>query len=336
LEVLKNVITDPILLSQGFQIYDNYIFRAIRHPANVFDAIMVRNPSDAHNFGGRVIESIHSLSEHIAYISQYRIDKAMIIADDISFLDQCPTLKHLNIHPSDSANDNFDYSPLYNLSGILSLRCSTKYGKYHEYNTRIDYSRIHGLEDLSIGTENDMNFQCIPSLKKLSVSDYRNLDLRNLFRSKELDTLELNSCGIRTLDGIESAPKMQCLYLTNNRYLEDISRLVEVKETLTALRIRKSSRIRDFSILSQLANLEYLFLEGTNVIPTLDFIANLPNLKTMILNMEVEDGDLLPCMNLSYVHCGRIRKHYNVKAEDLPKGIYYQGNENIDLWRRVQ
>lgn len=52
--------------------------------------------------------------------------------------------------------------------------------------------------------------------------------------------------------------------------------------------------------------------------------------------MEIEDGNLLPCLSLSYVHCGRIRKYYNVKAKDLPKRIYYRGNENIELWRRVQ
>lgn len=335
LEVLKKVISDPSLLAQGYRFYDGYVFTSIRYPANVFDAILIRNPSSARRFGERGVESSHSLSEHIEYINKYKIDKATVIADDISFLGQCPAIKHLNIIPSVTSGDNFDFSPLYNLSKIQSLRCSTTYGKFDENNSKMDYSQVHGLEDLCVSTENDLNFQHISSLKKLSVSQYKGSDLRELFCSKELDTLELNSCSIRTLDGIETAPKMQCLYLAYNRQLQDISSLDKVRKTLRALRIQNCSRIRDFSVLSQLENLEYLFLKGGNKISSLKFVNSLPNLKTLIIDMEIEDGDLLPCLRLSYVHCGRIRKHYNVKTLDLPKGIYYRGNENIELWRRV-
>ena len=335
LKVFNNVISDPALLAQGYLFYDGYIFTAIRHPANVFDAILIRNPLSARRFGDKGEESSHSLSEHIEYINKYQINKAIVIADDISFIAQCPTLKHINIIPSITAGDNFDFSPLYTLPEIQSLRCSTKHGKFHETNTKMDYSQVCGLEDLCVSTQNDVNFQRISTLKKLSVSNYNSSDLRDLFCSKELDTLELSSCSIRTLDGIETAPKMQCLYLAHNRQLQDISRLDEVKKTLKALRIQKCGKISDFSVLAQLEKLEYLFLEGSNSIPSLNFVNSLPNLKTLIINMEVKDGDLAPCLNLSYVHCGRIHKHYNLKAHDLPKGVYYSGNENIELWRRV-
>ena len=335
LDVLKNVISDSGLLAQGYRFYDGYVFTSIRHPANVFDAILIRNPSFAHSFGDKGAESSHTLNEHINYINKYRIDKAIVIADDISFLDQCPTLKHINIIPSTTAGDKFDFSPLYILPEIQSLRCSTKYGKFGENSSKMDYSQVCGLEDLCVSTQNDVNYQRISTLKKLGVSNYNGSDLRNLFCSKELDTLEISSCRIRTLDGIETAPKMQCLYLSHNRQLQDISRLDEVKKTLKALRIQQCSKICDFSVLAELKNLEYLFLEGSNKIPSLDFVRTLSNLKTLIINMEVEDGDISPCLNLSYAHCGRIRKHYNLKANDLPKGIYYRGNENIDLWRRV-
>ena len=336
LEGLKKVISDPVLLSQGYRFYDGYVFTSIRHPANVYDAILIRNPSGARRFCDDGVKSSHSFSEHIEFINKHQIDKAVVIAEDISFLEQCPTIQHLNIIPSVTSGDNFDLSMLYNLSELLSLRCSTEYGKFEKYISRIDYSRIHGLVDLCVNAENNVTFQNIMTLKKLSVSQYRRRDLRELFRSKELDTLVLNSCGMHTLDGIEISSKMQCLYLICNRQLQDISNLDKVKNTLKALRIKKCGKIRDFSVLSQLEKLEHLFLEGNNKIPSLDFVNSLPNLKTLIIDMEVEDGDLLPCLSLSYVHCGRIREHYNVKANDLPKGIYYRGNENIEMWRRVQ
>ena len=60
------------------------------------------------------------------------------------------------------------------------------------------------------------------------------------------------------------------------------------------------------------------------------------NLKTFVFNMYVDDGDLEQCKNLSYVYSEVDRKHYNVKDKDLPKGKYYRGNEDIELWRRLE
>ena len=51
--------------------------------------------------------------------------------------------------------------------------------------------------------------------------------------------------------------------------------------------------------------------------------------------MNVQNGDLSPCLNLSYVYCQKNRKHYNLKDKELPKGKYYRGNESIDEWRRL-
>lgn len=336
LHILREVISDPTRLSVGYQIYDGFVFKAIRHPANVFDAIVIRNPATARRFGDTGVESCRSLEEHIDWINRNKWDKALVIAEDISFLIHCPTLKHIDIIPSVTAGDHFDFSPLYRLPQILSLWCATNYGKFDRQHSKMDYSRVRGLEDLSVGTEYDVNYHMIPTLRKLSATQYPGADLRELFCSRELDTLEMISSKIRTLDGIEAAPKMQCLYLEYNRLLSDISKLSEIRETLRALRIRKCPKNCDFSVLSQLENLEYLFLEGSNKIPSLDFISSLPKLKTLILNMEVEDGDLRPCLRLSYAHCGTIRRHYNTKASELPKGKYYRGNENIEPWRRVQ
>ena len=334
--VLKEVITDPTLLTRGYQVHEGLLFKAIRHPANVFDAIVVRNPTSTRRFGDTGVESTRSLEEHIDWINQHEWDKAFVIADDISFLTQCQSLKHINIIPSVDAGNDFDFRPLVSLPKLQSLRCATKYGKSHQMHSKLDYSKILGLEDLFVSNECDVGYQIIPTLKKLSVAEYPGSDLKDLFCSKVLDTLEIASSKIRTLDGIETAPQMQCLYLENNRLLTDISRLSTISGTLRALRIRKCSRIRDFSVLSQLENLEYLFLEGSNKLPSIDFITSLPKLKTLILNMEVEDGNLRPCLSLSYVHCSTIRRHYNTKSSELPKGTYHRGNENIELWRRVQ
>ena len=128
---------------------------------------------------------------------------------------------------------------------------------------------------------------------------------------------------------------MQCVYLYYNRSLKNIDALKKVKDTLKALRIDHCPKIKDFSVLEELENLEYLFLDGNNKLESLDFLKKLKKLKTFICHYEILDGNLLNTLNLSYVYMGRIRKHYNLKDKDLPRGEYIRGNEDIEEWRRL-
>jgi len=47
------------------------------------------------------------------------------------------------------------------------------------------------------------------------------------------------------------------------------------------------------------------------------------------------DGDITPCLGLSYVFMMRSKKYYNLKDKELPKGEYVRGNEDIEMWRRM-
>jgi hypothetical protein len=60
------------------------------------------------------------------------------------------------------------------------------------------------------------------------------------------------------------------------------------------------------------------------------------NLKTFFFDYNVLDGDLSYCLNVPNVCCDRVRKHYNLKDTDLPKGEFFAGNENIEEWRRIE
>lgn len=90
--------------------------------------------------------------------------------------------------------------------------------------------------------------------------------------------------------------------------------------TLKELAIDACSKIQDFEVLNTLENLEYLYLEGNNKIPNLQFLKNMKKLKVFVFTMNVEDGDLRACMEIPYVSC-RNRKHYNLKDRDLPKNL---------------
>ena len=333
---VQEVITDSRILANRYILRKGFPFTAITHPANVYDAIVVKYPQDVPCFSSRINGSSHSLKEQVEFINRYRIEKALIIAENIDFITMCPTLKHLRIIPADSSADEFDYSPLYKMSQIKSLQCSTIYGFREEFSTCIDCAKINGLEDIHIANFGYKNFNTVETLKGLSLSNYEKMDMSEAFSSSILDTLSIFQSKIITLEGIQKSQKMQCLYLYYNRSLQDISVLKKVKRTLRALRIENCPKINDFSVLRELENLELLELSGSNELPSLGFLKKMKNLKTFIFNMNVKDGDLTPCLDLSYVYSEKNRKHYNLKDTELPKAQYVRGNETIEKWRRLE
>ena len=332
---LQEVMTDGRILANRFILREGFVFTAILHPGNVYDAIVVKYPQDVPCFSPRITGSAHSLEEQIEFINRYKIEKALIIAENIDFITRCPTLKYLRIVPADSAGDGFDYSPLYKMTQIKGLQCSTVYGFREEFSTSIDCAKVSGLEGIHITSSRYKNYNTVETLKSLGLSQYEKKDLAEAFNSTSLDTLSVFQSKITTLEGIQKSPKMQCVYLYYNRSLQDICALEEVKHTLRALRIENCPKIKDFSILGELENLELLELTGSNELPDLGFLRTMKNLKTLIVNMNVKDGNLAPCLDLSYVYV-KNRKHYNFRDKDLPKGRYVRGNETIEEWRRLE
>lgn len=327
--------TDNIDLDRGYTFREGFIFAPLTHPANLYDAIVIRNPEKADCWSPNWGFSKRSLEEHIQYVNDNQIEKAIIIAEDIAFISQCPGLSYLQVIPADLASSGSDYSPLYQMREIKYLSCNTIYGERENLYSVIDYSKINGLIDLHISvSKGEVGYEKASTLKSLNVSHYNKKDLTDLFCSENLDSLRMVKCYNTSLDGLEKTSNMQCLYLHYNRLLNDISALRKVKKTLKALRIENCPKIEDFTVLGELDNLELLELSGSNVLPSLDFVKTMLNLKTFVFNMNVLDGDLSPCLNLSYVFSEKNRKHYNLKDKDLPKGIYVRGNEHIEQWRR--
>lgn len=318
---IDEVIRDISVLEKAYINRDGFIFSAITEPANIYDAIVIRAPENADIVAPKRGFSNHSLEEHIKLINEYKLEKAIIIAEDIHFVLQCPTLKYLNIFPANTAADDFDFSPLYEMPEIRDLSCQTVYGDKEQYSGCIDYSRIKGLLTLGVYGQGHLNYNQVFTLKDLHISNYtgKRKDLTNLFTSSQLENLTLIQCGIQSLNGIEYSEKISRVSLAYNRSLKDISDLRKVAATLKVLSIEACAKINDFSCLNELVNLEYLELFGSNEIPNLNFIKNMKKLKVFVFDMNVLDGDLSPCLDLSYVYCGRSRRHYNLKDKDLPK-----------------
>ena len=318
---LNELITDHFILVEGYIIRDGYFFIEGKKNSNIFNRIVIRKPDLARADEMRMGYSYRTLEEHIELINKYQIENAHIICDNLDFILKCPSLKDLDIFPSFDAKENFDYSVLYKMPNLKSLYCKTSYGDCGQYKTILDYSYISGLEELSMDTDGHVKFETVSTLKEMWISGNKKIrSFAGVSCSPILQGVTFLGCGIQSLDGIENHKMMKSLTLWHNYSLKDISALAHVSDTLTELVIDACSKIKDFTVLDSLENVEFLSLDGNNVLPNLEFLKKMKKLKVFTFTMNVEDGDLSNCMEIPYVSC-RNRKHYNIKDRELPKNL---------------
>lgn len=321
---LQTIITDVELLAGRTIFRNGFSFTSLANvgnQANVFDAIVIRNPSDAQCFSPKLSCSTKTLQEHIDFINEHHLEKAVVIAEDISFLSQCPSLQYLQIIPADSMK-NFDYSPLYQLKNIAGLNCATEYGLHLSETTQIDYSHFPNVADLDLAGQGHICTEQLETIQRLNVSRHPAKNLSQIIASPRLKSLSVTQCSLRSLDGISKADALCELSLWYNRSLSDVSDLRHHNKTLRMLSIGSCPKIVDFSFLEQFDNLEYLELVGGNSLPSLSFLTALKALKCFTFDINVLDGDLTPCLDIPCVHLLRNRKHFNLLDADLPKATH--------------
>lgn len=327
---IHEVITDTFTFSQGYLHRQGFMFAPLTE-SNIYDAIVIKNPGRCRSWCPQYGFSGLSLQEHIELINQYQLEKAIIVAEDISFITQCPSLKYLRIIPADTAPDHFDYSPLYDMPCIRHLSCITAYGGPQEHlHTSVDYSRINGLIEVGIAGKGHLNYNLVDTLEDLHISGNKtHQDLTSISISRNLKRIWFLTSSLKLLAGIERFDKIQDLSFSYMRSLRDISHLTHAANSLRVLSIENCPKITDFSVLHDLVNLEHLELYGKNELPSLDFLNKMPKLKTFAFSMNVLDCDLSPCLKIPYALSLQNRKQYNLKDKDLPKD---SANEPFELW----
>lgn len=319
--------------------YKNYIdgmpFVPVTFPLNKPDGILIENLQ---------------IEKTVEYINLKQIKKAFIQGmENFTFLLKCPKLEHIRIEfqlPFSSYSTlvkkggkwykKYDLSSLYSLQNLKSIQINDNENSDIKSQVDLDIEQFKCLEEYYGSYQYVKNIEKAVFLKTLSIHQFDQKNLALLSHLNQLDTLSLSSSKISTLFGIEGLIKLKCLYLYYNYELENIDALFSVRNTLKALRIENCSKIKDFSVLKQLHTLELLELSGNNTLPNLEFIAEMKQLKTFIFNVNILDGNLSHCLDLSYVYSERNRRHYNLKDIELPKGVYVRGNESIEEWRRLE
>ena len=282
-------------------------------------AIVIYNPQDALSNSIGYVRSRKTLEEHIEYIRQNNVKSAIVIAEDISFLTQCPSLEALWIMPAVNAEE-FDYSPLYKMKNIRWLQCETIYGEYDSKSTCIDYSYFSNLETLRVcNKKGHLNIDKAKNVSTLFLWEVpKDKNLKGLLPGNSVVNLSITHSSIHTLEGIEITDKLSKLKLCYCRKLNDISILSCCAETLTELEIDHCGNLEDLSVLNELHNLESLTLRGNNKIENISFLRQMPNLKKFECKVNILNGDLSLCENIPSVWI-LDRRHYSHRNKDLPK-----------------
>lgn len=297
---------------------DDFFFSPLKNDNR--DTIVVFNPMDALIVSPVFLRSRKTLNEHIEYIQNNNIRKAKIVAEDISFLKQCPNLEYLMVFPAVTAKE-FDYSPIYELKNIKWLQCQTVYGIDDEKTAVIDYSRFENLQRIGIcGAYGHQNVDKAGNIISMFFDSGfpKAKTLEGVIPGKVLENFSVVLSPIQSLNGIDAASHLRRLELQYNRRLSDITALRYIKESLIFLKISNCGKIHDFSVLKELKNLKFLTLNGSNTLSDLSFLKEMPNLQNFELSMNVADGDLSLCKNIPYVRI-KNRKHYLYKDSELSK-----------------
>ena len=292
------------------------------HKLYIYNDLVVFSPDSARASGGYYGPPERTLEEHIALINAMKLEKTTIIAKDISFLPRCPSLKELSIQHAHGQEAPLDFSPLYEMPEVRSLSIAApNMGLTKGPAIYIDFTKVRGLRRLALCTNEPFNYPLVPTLETLWLcNDKRHSNMSGISCSQKLKSLQLLQCGTKSLNGIRKYP-LQRLDMSYLRGMADISALSDCAQTLRSLSIEACGKIKDFSCLYDLVNLEHLMLRGSNTLPSLDFLRRMPKLKTFVFSMSVEDGDLKPCLEIPYASCDKIKRHYNLKEKDLPKNL---------------
>ena len=305
-----------------YRIEDGFVFVwgrefAHQHPVE----IVIRNPKACRSWTPCYGYSEKSLEEHIRYINEHKITHATVFAEDLGFIAKCPTLTHINIHPADSAPENFNYSPLYQLPSIEYLSCVTGYGGSETpLQTTIDYSmfELSEIKSLRLSGKGHVNFNKIKSLEILNLSEDKTVkDFECLSELSGLKSIDFVQCGINSFKGVSRISGLQSVGISYCRSINDISEISSAAHSLRALHIENCPKIDDFSFLYDLAKLEYLSLFGKNIIPNVSFLKKMKKLKVFTFSMEIASCDLTPCLDIPYVWVAKGKKYYNLKDKDM-------------------
>ncbi|MFA7144816.1 MAG: hypothetical protein WC088_06105 [Candidatus Izemoplasmatales bacterium] len=279
--------------------------------------------------------------DDVEYINQHGLNKVILDfryeeATDLSFLCNIEKLEFLDIYGT------IDASLIDSLANLRFLRVNS--------STSINLGKFPNLEWISSYTPNQLvGFEELKNLKSASLLGGNELCSQKILdivgSVPTIDTLVLERSVMRDLSFIRGVPNLQVLILKENARLSNLRDLENNNKSLKCLKIIRTTKIDSYSEIGEVLSLEFLYIDNCRAISSISFINNLKNLKgAVIAKTNILDGNLSPLMNLDYGVAIPIKKHYysiqngihsHIKLEQYSSREIEHGNQNIDLWRKI-
>lgn len=291
-----------------------------------------------------IIIDENSTDKFVSYINKKRIDKIIIDSfncdlDSLSFLNKIKHVKYITV----LGNGVIDISPIYDLENLLFLEILNPSDLYLD--------KVRGLQFFSTNKVcNIKNIDKAVTLKTLKlidpINDNCNLnDLDILKNLKSLEILSLTGYGLNSLKGINHLTNLKVLVLNDLKKLTNIDDLVDLKSSLTSLRIFNCKKIEKYDTLSNLENLKFLSMDKLSPITNLHFINSLHKLKTFISkNTQIIDGNISVLTKVETAIVTPVKNAYHVldqgkmikfRQREMPYNKRCYGDEEIEIWRRI-
>jgi hypothetical protein len=242
---------------------------------------------------------------------------------DFSFLKDLPDLLSLEILIS-------------HVDNISVIECLTKL-RFLSLSLiiteRIDFSHFPDLEEVHLGWSPKIKsvFGCV-SLREMLMTNYRSKegDLSAFCRLGNLESLRMIACNIARIGDLSCLTHLRELEISHATKLTALDR-IEALSGLQKLEINTCRKIGRIDPIGQLVNLERLLLPNDGPIETIKPLRRLKKLREFFFyeSTNVLDGDLTPLKDLPNLQdvAFQPRRHYNLKAEDLPSNPGLSGKE---------
>lgn len=280
-----------------------------------------------HNMQYSFLEIAVYDEDDVAELAKFKSETNIIM--DLNYLCYLPLFPHVErliLRPG-----MISHTALADLKMLKELKALTL--DYVETESGTDYcvdiSVFPKLEYLfSRSSCNFCGVEHSKTLKTLIVGHWYQCDLCAIQHSK-LDTLCIFSGNLSSLKGIEEIP----LLILSIGYQKKLASVGDISHLpLKILEIDHCNKIKDLELLAS-HSIEYLMINGRNTVKSLAFLSNIKNLKRVMLDMQIENGDLAILDSLEKATIFTDKRHFNRKDTQLPKSAKQYLVFEIPEWR---
>ena len=272
---------------------------------------------------------IGSTDEEDLRAEQARNEKNIAVEmDALTCLRFFPQIEKLILLPGQIDRYGLDSFDKRSVAAIKLDYFATEYGDF-----TIDMSQFLCLELVfSRDSHNISHLDQCKNLCTLIVQNWQQPDLSALGQSN-LRALKLMGGKLKTFSGIERLINLRSLSLSYFRQLTGISALAGC-EGLESLKIEKCASL-SLDQFPLLPNLQYLELSANKPVDDLRFLEKCPNLRYLVLDLSVADGNLNALMKLKHSVVLTDYRHHSLKNSSLPKSSAPFHSNALPRWLEI-